>query len=71
VLVYLVLNYVLKSLVELCHEGFLILVSPSRVLLKVGGITIYSACLSKIPKSSLCRAYSVNVPEYFIDFDLK
>jgi hypothetical protein len=68
---YLVLNYILKSLVELCYKGFLILVSPYRVLLKVGGITIYSTSLFKISKSSLCRVYSVNVSEHFVDFDLK
>jgi hypothetical protein len=70
-LVYLVLNYILKSLVELCHKGFLILVSPYRVLLKVSSITIYPTSLSKISKSSLRCAYSVNVSKYFVDFNLK
>jgi hypothetical protein len=70
-LVYLILNYILKSLVELCYKGFLILVSPYRVLLKVSSITIYSTCLSKIPKSSLHYVYSVNVSKHFIDLDLK
>jgi hypothetical protein len=70
-LVYLVLNYILKSLVELCYKGFLILISPYRVLLKVSSIMIYSTSLSKISKSSLCRVYSVNVSKHFINLDLK
>jgi hypothetical protein len=70
-LVYLVLDYILKSLVELCYKGFLILVSPYKVLLKVSSITIYPTSLSKISKSSLYRVYSINVSEYFVNFDLK
>jgi hypothetical protein len=69
--VYLVLNCILESLVELCCEGFLIPISPCGVLLKVGGITIYSARLSEVSKSSLRRVYCINISKHFVNLDLE
>ena len=67
----LVLDAFLKSLVELCCEGFFVLVRSSYVLLEIRGISVGSSSLLKVYKGALRRSSRVDVSKDFVNLDLE